>query len=52
MLFTVYLLVLLYAYSVYYTEYGVIGGFYVVYTCKKGVFFRVEGPPYGVSNLH
>ena len=51
-----YFIVLLYAYSVYYTQYTlntVFGGmFYSMYTCKNGCFFRVEGPPYGVSNLH
>ena len=36
----------------YLFSYGVIGVFYSVITRKNRGFFGVEGPPYGVSNLH
>ena len=36
----------------YLLSYGVLGAFYSVITRKNRGFFRVEGPPYGVSNLH
>ena len=37
---------------VIHAEYGVWGVFYDSTLSKNRGFFGVEGPPYGVSNLH